>query len=140
MILNIGRKLIYIITLARLRGGMSQLEGRLEIYYQGVWRSVCTQHWTLKEAHVACRMMGYHSALYSNTIYGSFDKQVGVKDLRCSGSEKDLVGCWNNGWSVQDCQDKKYAILTCSSKYILYILSFDTFSSLTLIKFARKTQ
>ena len=119
MILNIRRKLIYIITLARLREGNSPLEGRLEIYYQGVWRSVCTQHWTFKEAHVACRMMGYHSALYAETIYGSFDRQVGIQDLRCKGSEKDLVGCRNNGWNLQGCQDKMYAAAICSSKYIL---------------------
>ena len=135
MILNIGRKLIYIITLARLRGGMSQLEGRLEIYYQGVWRSVCTQHWTLKEAHVACRMMGYHSALYANTIYGSFDRQVGIKDLRCNGSEKDLVGCQHNGWNLQGCQDKKYAIVTCSRKYILYIPTIIYFFLAILLSF-----
>ena len=113
------RKLIYVIILARFQSGMSQLEGRLEIYYQGVWRSVCTQHWTLKEAHVACRMMGYHSALYARTIYGSFDSQVGIKDLRCNGSEKDLVGCRNNSWNLQGCQDKMYATAICSGKYIL---------------------
>ena len=86
------RKLFFKI-LARLQGGVSQLEGGLEIYHEKGWRSVCIKHWTLKEAHVACRMMGYNSALYaySKTVYRSSDSQLNITDLRCNGNEKDLL-------------------------------------------------
>ena len=48
----------------RLVGGPSSLEGRLEVYYNGRWGTVCDNGFTDASARVICRMLGY---LYGQT-------------------------------------------------------------------------
>ncbi len=41
----------------RLAGGRNSLEGRVEVCYDGVWGTVCNNHWGIEEASVACRQL-----------------------------------------------------------------------------------
>ena len=43
---------------ARLAGGPTANEGRLEICLGGMWGSVCDVNWGASEARVACRQLG----------------------------------------------------------------------------------
>ena len=43
----------------RLVGSSSSLRGRLEIYYNGVWGTVCDDGFSSTDARVACRQLGY---------------------------------------------------------------------------------
>lgn len=45
-------------TPVRLRGGPSPFEGRIEVYYNGSWGSVCDKSFDNKDAIVICRMIG----------------------------------------------------------------------------------
>jgi len=42
-----------------LVGGNSSHEGRLEVYHDGVWGSVCDHGFNDTEASVACRSLGF---------------------------------------------------------------------------------
>ena len=42
----------------RLRGGRTDDEGRVEIRVDGQWGVICSDHWTLLEATVACDQAG----------------------------------------------------------------------------------
>jgi len=42
----------------RLAGyGATSLWGRLEIYQDGIWGTICDEQFTIEEAEVACRQM-----------------------------------------------------------------------------------
>ena len=43
----------------RLVGSSYSNRGRLEVYYKGVWGTVCDDGFTSIEATVACRQLGY---------------------------------------------------------------------------------
>jgi len=51
----------------RLAGSMLPYEGRLEVYHDGVWGTVCDDEFDDTDAAVACYSLGFRSTLVLNT-------------------------------------------------------------------------
>ena len=62
----------------RLRGGAQVSEGRVEIKHRDSWGTICDDHWSLTEANVVCRSLGYGSAAVTarNSYYGKGSGRV----------------------------------------------------------------
>lgn len=43
----------------RLAGGSNSREGRVEVYYNSTWGTVCSDGFGVEEAIVVCRQMSY---------------------------------------------------------------------------------
>ena len=83
----------------RLAGGRTRNEGRVELFLNGKWGTVCDTSWDLEDANVACRQIGYPSA--SRAVrgghYGRGTGPIHLDDLRCSGLERNLESCEHTG-------------------------------------------
>ena len=79
----------------RLVGGTKPSEGRVEIYYEGDWGTVCDDYWGTRDADVACRQLGYDGALSApmQAHFGPGEGPIWLDDLSCRGSEDHLLDC-----------------------------------------------
>ena len=96
--------------------GNSIYEGRVEIFHNGQWGSVCDDSWTLEDARVVCRQLGFGDAIgaYSNAFFGEgLGKPIWLDDVTCSGFESQLETCHSPGFGFHDCQHSEDAGVRC---------------------------
>ncbi|XP_048008079.1 galectin-3-binding protein A-like isoform X2 [Megalobrama amblycephala] len=91
--------------------------GRVEIYYDGQWGTVCDDEWELAEAQVVCRQMGFPEAIIVTPggQYGEGSGPIWLDDMNCKGSESSLSECSFKGWGVTDCSHKEDAGVICET-------------------------
>jgi len=77
----------------RLVGGSSN-EGRLEVYIDEEWTTVCSVGWTTLNTEVACKQLGFLAGRNTYTLnMTSYHRRVGVSNIRCNGNETSLLQC-----------------------------------------------
>ena len=102
--------------MVRLVGG-SYNAGRVEVYYNGAWGTVCDDYWDLKDARVVCRQLGFRYALnaYQSAHYGQGTGSILLDDVSCSGSESSLFSCGHIGVGENNCGHGEDASVRCGS-------------------------
>ncbi|XP_025103066.1 deleted in malignant brain tumors 1 protein-like isoform X2 [Pomacea canaliculata] len=101
---------------ARVVGGTAKA-GRLEIFYNGTWGTVCRRGFGQKEALVACRMLGFNSttvAAVGSAKYGEGSGHIMFSDLRCVGHETSLAQCKHLGFYIHICEHWQDVGVACN--------------------------
>ncbi|XP_044025482.1 deleted in malignant brain tumors 1 protein-like isoform X2 [Siniperca chuatsi] len=100
----------------RLMNGTNRCTGRVEVYHDGQWGTVCDDRWGMQEAAVACREMNCGNALEVRykAFFGRGRDQVWLDDVECTGHEKSLADCPHRGFGEHDCDHNEDAGLICS--------------------------
>ena len=102
----------FIPFLVHLVNGPTKYEGRVEVYYNGNWGTVCNDGWDLNDAQVVCRQLDFGPALTIKNMECS--SKSCLHDLNCTGSESTIEGCLHSGWRIQDCDHEESAGLVCA--------------------------
>eukprot|EP00057_Strongylocentrotus_purpuratus_P023515 XP_011677989.1 PREDICTED: deleted in malignant brain tumors 1 protein [Strongylocentrotus purpuratus] len=99
----------------RLVDGSDASEGRVEVYYNGAWGTVCDDSWDDTDAGVVCRSLGFDSGTgEGGAEFGQGSGDILLDDVSCTGTETNLGDCDNAGLSVHNCVHFEDAGVRCS--------------------------
>ncbi|KAK3532578.1 hypothetical protein QTP86_024148 [Hemibagrus guttatus] len=100
----------------RLSGGSHKCAGRVEVWNDGQWGTVCDDEWDKQDADVVCAQLNCGYALSVNGQGGPYSNGKGpilMDELNCTGKERSLWECpaVREG---HDCGHKEDAGVVCS--------------------------
>ncbi|CAI5689249.1 unnamed protein product [Oreochromis niloticus] len=101
----------------RLAGsGSTRCSGRVEVYHNNSWGTVCDDGWDLNDAEVVCRQLNCGSALEvpQSAHFGAGTGQIWLDNVTCSGNESSLTQCQHSGFGSNRCEHGHDAAVICS--------------------------
>ncbi|CAG2240873.1 Antigen WC1.1,Scavenger receptor cysteine-rich domain superfamily protein,Neurotrypsin,Scavenger receptor cysteine-rich type 1 protein M160,Scavenger receptor cysteine-rich type 1 protein M130,Deleted in malignant brain tumors 1 protein [Mytilus edulis] len=105
----------------RLVNGVDSLEGRVEIYINGTWGTICDDEFGDEEASVICGMLGYNetgSVPYIRAYFGEGYGSIVLDDLNCIGTETDIFDCQSGGLFQHNCAHSEDAGVVCQEDFM----------------------
>ncbi|XP_010190694.1 PREDICTED: scavenger receptor cysteine-rich type 1 protein M130-like, partial [Mesitornis unicolor] len=109
----------------RLVNETKHCAGRVELYHDGSWGTICDDNWDLSDANVVCKQLGCGHAIkaFVSAHYGEGSGQIWLDDVNCTGAESDLWACPSSAWGQHNCQHKEDAGVLCSEFLALRLVN-----------------
>ncbi|XP_038052383.1 deleted in malignant brain tumors 1 protein-like [Patiria miniata] len=108
------------IHVVRLVNGSNPYEGRVEVYYQDQWGTVCDDGWSIEDANVICRQLGYPPAsqAWQSGHFGQGSGPIVLSIVACNGNESNIDQCNHSGWLPNGCSHAEDAAVTCGDNHV----------------------
>uniref|UniRef100_A0A803JQ18 Soluble scavenger receptor cysteine-rich domain-containing protein SSC5D n=1 Tax=Xenopus tropicalis TaxID=8364 RepID=A0A803JQ18_XENTR len=102
--------------LIRLVDSPHRCAGRVEVYHQGQWGTICGDSWDKADANVVCRQLNCGHAISISTMshHETGNGTAWLSGINCTGSETALWQCPFNNWGQHSCTKKQDARVNCS--------------------------
>ena len=102
----------------RLVGGTSAGEGRVEVYLNGVWGTVCDNNWDIADATVVCQQLGHLRAVSAlgGAHFGKGSGPIWYGNVDCTGNDTNITQCSHSGIEVHNCTHSQDAGVVCGGK------------------------
>ncbi|XP_059360804.1 deleted in malignant brain tumors 1 protein [Carassius carassius] len=100
----------------KLKDGSGMCSGRVEIFHNRQWGTLCDTAWDVIDSSVVCKELGCGSpiATYYNAYFRQGTGPVWMDGLSCTGQERSLKDCVFSGWGVTSCTHADDVGVTCS--------------------------
>ena len=110
----------------RLVGGCTAAQGRVEVFFDGQWGTVCDDGFDTDEALVVCRSCGYGmvNAVRPEAFFGEGDSNspIWLDDVDCRGDESEISDCAHLQLGSHNCGHWEDVGVECSVSIIYNIM------------------
>ena len=97
----------------RLVNGTVPSEGRLEVFFNNTWGTVCDDYFHNTEGAVVCRQLNYIGLVSVAPRFGSGEGPIWLDDVDCNGSEDSIFDCYHRAIGVHNCQHSEDVGIRC---------------------------
>ncbi len=99
-------------------GGPGLYEGRVEVYHNGTWGTVCDDDWNLQDATVVCRQLGYFNATAAlgSDRFRAGNGPILFSELACIGNESIITECHHPLTGVHNCTHSEDVGVVCEGE------------------------
>ena len=99
----------------RLVGGNSENEGRVEIYYNNTWGTVCRNSWGSSDSNTVCRQLGYTGATrsYLSPFVDHQSTPIWMDRVGCGAYDICLGKCSFTGFGKNRCRHSDDIFVNC---------------------------
>ncbi|KAM6273777.1 HHIP-like protein 1 [Porphyrio hochstetteri] len=101
--------------------GRSRSRGRVEVYIDGEWGTVCDDGWSSLAAAVVCRQLGFPYVVRASkkAEFGEGTSlRILLDDVQCSGQEKTLLECSHADVGTHNCSHEEDAGVVCGREEV----------------------
>ncbi|XP_043944468.1 deleted in malignant brain tumors 1 protein-like [Protopterus annectens] len=104
----------------RLVNGPNKCSGRVEVYYNSQWGTVCDDLWDINDARVVCKQIGCGKALSAQSFayFGMGSGPITLDNVQCRGNESNILECSANPLLQHDCSHIEDAGVTCEDSVV----------------------